>query len=309
MITVVGGSGMLGKHVCRELIAGGHSVRVMSRHPERAAALQQTGVSITRGDLRDPSSLDAALSGSRVVISASHAMLGGRGNNSETVDDAGQRALIDTAKRAGVEHFVFVSVLGASPDHPIDFWRTKWRTEQYLRNSGLPFTIIRPAAFMDLHAYELLGKAVLENKRVVLSGAGTSERNLVAAEDVARVIALHVTANSPRGEIIELGGPENLSALQIVQAFERFGKQKAKPMHLPLPLLRGLSVVIGLFHRGVGRVLRTAVMTESTNQSFDGAAPNLDMPFMPMTLEQWMQKNCRHPQCSENPPHQPVVEA
>lgn len=300
---------MLGKHVCRELIAGGHTVRVMTRYPERAVALQQTGVTITRGDLRNPTSLDAALSGSRVVISASHAAIGGRGNNSGLVDDVGQRVLIDWAKRAGVEHFVFVSALGASSDHPIDFWRTKWRTEQYLQQSGVPFTIVRPAAFTDFHAYELLGKAVLQNKRVAISGAGTNARNFVAAEDVARVIAPCVHANSPRGATIEIGGPENLSVVQVVRAFEEFGKQSAKPMHLPLPVLRGLSVLIRPFHPGVGRVLRAAVMTETTSQSFHSTAPNAEVPFVPMSLSQWMQKYCRLAQDSGSRPHQPVMEA
>ena len=309
MITIIGGTGMLGGHLCRELRAGGFPVRVMTRNPERARALEQSGVELTRGDLRDPSSLHAALSGARVVISASHALLGGRANSSAQVDDAGQRTLIDAAKRAGVEHFVFVSALGAAPDHAVDFWRTKWRIEQYLKASGLPHTIVRPSAFMDMHAYELLGKPVLQDKRVAISGAGTNARNFVAAEDVARLIALHVQPGATPCEIIEIGGPQNLSSLQVVRVFETFGKKSAKALHLPLSVLRTLSAVITSFHPGVGRVMRAAAVFETTDQAFDAAPLTSGFSFPLMTLEQWVQKNCSPPRGLENRPLPPGAEA
>ncbi len=63
---------------------------------------------------------------------------------------ASNRQLIDAAKVAGAKYFIFVSVQGASPDSPLEFFRIKYRTEEYLRASGLNFTILRPSAFMDL---------------------------------------------------------------------------------------------------------------------------------------------------------------
>lgn len=292
MITVVGGSGMLGGYLCRELLAANLPVRVMTRKPENAGKLAQMGVTVARGDLRKPESLPAALSNARVVISASHALLGGRANSSEQVDGAGQRALIDAAKRAGVEHFIFVSAFGAAPDHEIDFWRTKWGTEQYLKASGLPYTIVRPTAFIDMHVYELLGKAVLQNKRVAVTGAGTNQRNFVAAEDVARIIAQQVKSGPGKNEIIDIGGPQNLSTLEAVQVFETFGGRPARRMHLPLALLRPLSVVIGVFHPGIGRILRTAMNAETHDQRFDVASGAARTALPLMTLEQWVEKNC-----------------
>ena len=102
------------------------------------------------GDLRNPASLLNACQGVEQVLAAAHALVGKGDNNPHTVDDAGNRQLIDAAKVAGAKYFIFVSVQGASPDSPLKFFRIKYRTEEYLRASGLNFTILRPSAFMDL---------------------------------------------------------------------------------------------------------------------------------------------------------------
>src|SRR4029079_4885064 len=138
------------------------------------------GAKPVRADLRDPDALEFAVRGARVVIAAAHSLLGRGEESSEKIDDEGHRSLIDAAKSAGGEHCIYTSVIGASRDHPVDFWRSKARIEDYLRDSGLTYTIIRPTSFMETHAHMLLGKYVLENKRVLLLGSGKNKRNFVA---------------------------------------------------------------------------------------------------------------------------------
>jgi uncharacterized protein YbjT (DUF2867 family) len=152
MILLVGGTGNLGGHVARQLLAKGHPVRAMTREPMEASTLEAAGAEIVRGDLRDMDSLRAATRGVRAIVSASHSMLGVGRSSSARVDGDGQHALIVAAKDAGVAHFVFTSVLGASTSHPVNFWRTKARIERHLEGSGLGYTIIRPSAFMEIHA-------------------------------------------------------------------------------------------------------------------------------------------------------------
>jgi uncharacterized protein YbjT (DUF2867 family) len=77
------------------------------------------------------------------------AMRGGE-DNPQGVDLEGNRNLIGAAREAGVEHFVFVSLLGADPDHPAPFVRAKARSEATLRESGMQYTIVAPAAFMEV---------------------------------------------------------------------------------------------------------------------------------------------------------------
>lgn len=287
MILVVGATGMLGRKVTRLLLQGGTSVRAMTRVVPNTDELKALGARPVRGDLRDPDSIEFAVRGARAVVAAAHAMLGRRDGSSELIDDAGHRNLIDAATKAGVEHFVYTSAVGASADHPVDFWRTKARVEAYLKKSGMAYTIIRPTAFMDMHAYQLIGKAVIEGKRVMLFGKGRNPRNFVAAEDVAKVINGVLQIPAFRGRTIEIGGPENLTSHQVVEAFERVSGKEAKITHVPLGLLRTVSTMVRPIHPGISRVIDFGVLAETTDQTFDASKTALDLPISLTSLEKW----------------------
>ena len=134
----------------------------------------------------------------------------------------------DALRAAGSGHFIFTSVLGASPSHPADFWRTKARIERYLVASGIPYTIIRPSAFMEVHAYQLIGKAVLTGKPVMLFGPGDNPKNFVAAAAVAALVVRALDDARLRGETIEIGGPDSHTSRQVVAVFERVAGKTAR---------------------------------------------------------------------------------
>ncbi|TMD64435.1 MAG: SDR family oxidoreductase [Chloroflexi bacterium] len=184
MILIVGASGRLGSAVAQRLLAEGKSVRGMTRAPLNLAHLKQQRAEVVSGDLRDPASLLRACQGVEQVLAAAHALDGKGDNTPQTVDDAGNRQLIDAAKAAGVKHFVFMSVLGASPNAPLEFFRIKYRTEEYLRASGLAFTIIRPSAYMDLWA-QLIGQPILKQGKTTIFGVhsdAASQSNLESSD-------------------------------------------------------------------------------------------------------------------------------
>ena len=246
-----------------------------------------------KGDLRDVESLEFALRGVSTVISATHSMLGKGDASVEIVDDEGQRSLIDVSKQAGAEHFIFVSVAGAALDHPIDFWQAKARVERYLRDSGMTYTIIRPTAFMEMHAYELIGKFVESGKMVVMFGRGTNPRNFVAAGDVAKMIV--AATDDPRmlGETIEIGGPENLTANQVAETFARISGKKARLTHLPVAIARAVSGAMQRVHPGIGRVIKAAVLSETTDQRFDATSLASKYPIKLVRLEDWARAKTR----------------
>ena len=287
MILVVGGTGNLGQPVVLQLLAEGKAVRVMTREPLRASKLQAAGAQVVKGDLRDAQSLKQATQGARIVVSSSHALLSGRANSSRLVDDTGQHALIHAAEQAGVEQFVFVSALGASPSHPIDFWRTKARIEEFLRTRPLRFTIIRPSAFIGLHAYDLIGKPVVTGKPVIMFGAGTQLINYVAESDVATLLISAIDNSAMDGQTIEIGGPDNLSAHQIVQIFEKLSGRTARVVHVPLLIPRVLSGLIQPMHEGIGRLLKASANLPKQDMTFDPRELLSRYPRTLTRLEDW----------------------
>jgi uncharacterized protein YbjT (DUF2867 family) len=179
MNLIIGATGNLGGSVSRLLLNAGKSVRAMTRTPEKAEALKKLGAEIVIGDVRDRQSLDQACQGIEKIFAASHSFEGKGKSSPQIVDGQGNRHLIDAAKAAGVKHFVFTSALGARPDHPVDFYRIKYQTEQYLQARGLNYTILRPAAFMDSWA-EMIGRPIVDQKKVTIFGSGRNPVNYVA---------------------------------------------------------------------------------------------------------------------------------
>jgi uncharacterized protein YbjT (DUF2867 family) len=287
MILVVGATGTLGRKVVRTLLASGEEVRAMTRVLAKVDELKALGARPIRGNLADPESLEFAVRGARVVVAAAHSILGRGHESSEAVDDEGHRSLIDTAKAAGVEHFIYTSVFQASSDHPLDFWRTKARVERHLQDSGMAYTIVRPTSFMDMHAYQLIGKSVIEGKRAMLTGRGTNLRNFVASEDVAKAVVGALRIPSLRGQTIDVGGPENLSGHDVVQIFERVSGRKAKVGHVPIRALRIMSRAVAPVHPGVSRIMKMAVISETTDQTFDPSVLRTKMPITLTSLESW----------------------
>ena len=287
MILVVGASGALGSIVAGRLLEKGEAVRGMSRTPQKLTGLKEMGGEVLQGDLRDPASLRRACDGATKVVAAAHSILGRGDERSELVDDKGHRDLIDAAREAGVQHFVYISVIGASPDHLSRFARHKYEVEQYLKASGLPYTIIRASCFMWFHVHELIGEPVLETGKVRLFGKGESTRNFVAEGDVAECVLMALEDGNSRGTTIEIGGPENLATVDVVTIYEQLSGRKAKVSHVPQGALRVMSPLLRPFHPGLSQVMALSLHEDVHGSSFD-VAPLLERyPLRLTTVEEY----------------------
>jgi uncharacterized protein YbjT (DUF2867 family) len=288
MIVIVGGTGTMGSSAARQLLAEREAVRIVTRSRERAEALGRMGAEIVDGNLLDRESMIRACKGATGVLSAAHSIFGRGKHASVHVDGRGHRDLIDAAREAGVHHFVYTSVFDFGGAYrSIPFIRIKYETEKYLSSSGLAHTILRPTVFMQPHAHALIGVPVVRKGRVVLFGSGRVRRNFVAPEDVARVAVASLRDPSLAGETVDVGGPENLTDLDVVRIYERLSGRTAKVRHVPIPLVRWMSVIARRVHSGVGQVLRMAVLGQSEGQMFDADSFSKRFGFAPARLERW----------------------
>ncbi|MDB5235778.1 MAG: putative nucleoside-diphosphate-sugar epimerase [Hymenobacter sp.] len=295
MILIVGASGVLGQEAAHQLLRAGHRVRVLTREPARATALVEAGAEVVAGDLTDPTTLPPALRGVDTVLTAAHGLLGRGKYRSELVDDAGHRALIDAAREAGVGHFIYTSAYGASPTHPLDFYRTKYRVEQYLQQSGLPYTILRPSAFMEWHAHNLLGKSILEKGSTVVFGAGNNPTNFVAAHDIAQLLLQILPDQKARQRIITIGGPTNPTKNEVAALYGQRAGIVPKVRHLPLALLRAMAPVLRPFHPGISRVMQMGVWADEQGQTLDMADTLRTFPLALTTIEAFVEEQAvRH---------------
>ena len=289
MILILGASGFLGREVTSLLLSQGQQVRLMVRTPAKVDDLKQGGAEIVPGDLIDPPSLRRACQGVDKVFSAAHSLLGKGRYNSKAVDDAGHRDLIDAAKTTGVAHFVYTSALSAAPDHPIDFWRTKYRVEEYLKASGLHYTVLRPSAFMEWHAHIFNGKSILEKGKTSLLGNGTKPRNFIAVRDVAQFAVLALTDAKLSNRTLELGGPDNATNNQVAELYGKLAGITPKISHMPPMMARGLSIVLKPFQPGVSRIMYVnSLPDDAYRETFDPTALLAKFPMHLITLEEFI---------------------
>lgn len=280
MILIAGASGRLGGLVARQLLADSKPVRAMSRTPSSLAELQKLGAEIVVGDQRNPQSLATACQGVDAVFTATHAFTGKGDNGPHAVDDVGNRNLIDAARAAGVGHYVFTSVIGARPDSPVDMFRYKYTTEQYLQASGLSYTILRPTAFMETWVH-VLGDPIVKNGRAMVFGRGTNPINFVSVDNVVKLAIQALSDPHARGKVIEIGGPENVTEMRFVQLIQQTTRRTGKIQHIPLPMMRLMGVVTQPINPAFSRQNQAGILMDTEDMTFD---PTETLKLFPMQL-------------------------
>jgi uncharacterized protein YbjT (DUF2867 family) len=239
MILVVGATGALGGEICRRLVERGERVRGLVRdtsNPDTVARLTSLGVGTVRGDLRDRASLDAACAGVEAVVSTATTTLSRQpGDGIAVTDRDGQLALVDAAQAAGVRRYVYVSVSGNLGGGDA-LTQAKRAVEARVRASGMTYTILRPTVIMEVWLGPALGFDYAAGK-VTVFGAGDAPISWIALGDVAEFAARSVRDPAAEDATIELGGPEALSANEVVRVFETTAGRPFEVQRVPLQAL------------------------------------------------------------------------
>lgn len=240
MIFVAGATGFLGGEICRRLIAGGESVRGLIRptsDPAVVDRLRGLGVETVIGDVRDRASLDAACRGAQTVVSTVTTTRSRQpGDTIEATDEIGQLNLVDAARDAGVERFVFVSYSRQLDDEgPLT--HAKRAVEERLRTSGMAWTILRPSYFMEVWLSPNVGFD-FNQRKATLYGDGERKISFISLGDVAEFAVRAVLSPVAANAAIELGGPDAFSPNEVVRIFEETCNQPFEVQHVPENALR-----------------------------------------------------------------------
>ncbi|MEU4603958.1 NAD(P)H-binding protein [Kribbella sp. NPDC023972] len=213
---VTGGTGTLGRQVVPLVQAAGWKVRVLSRH----ARAQADGIEYVAADLLQGDGIDAALAGVDVVV---HLAGGPKG------DEIGTRNLVQAAERAGVKHLVHISVT-AVDQLPLTYFRSKLGAEQAVRESSVPWTVLRAAQFHDLALKTVRAMAKLP----VLPVPGGLRFQPVDARDVAERL-VELALGEPAGLVPDLVGPKVYTLGELAQDYlNATGKRRLSiPIRVP----------------------------------------------------------------------------
>jgi uncharacterized protein YbjT (DUF2867 family) len=281
MILVAGGTGHLGIELVPLLTSRDIPVRILTRDPDRARQRLGETPQFAKGDARSPNTLEAALKGVDAVVSAMTGF-GPGAPGPRAVDYEGNLNLIRAAETAGVRRVVLVSIHGTTADHAMELWRMKHRAEEALQASGLDWVIVRPNAFMELWA-ELVGGPIFKNGKATVFGRGDNPINFNSAVDVARFVELALFDPGLSRTILSVGGPENLTLNELVGQIERAAGRKAAVKHVPVPMMRLMSLVMRPLKPDVAAMIQGGIAFDTVDMTFDASDLRRRFPQIELT--------------------------
>lgn len=289
-VLVVGATGFLGAKIVTKLQAEpGVIIRSMSRKDAPSDA--PAGVEWVRGDMMDPASLDRALEGADVVVSSANGYM----KESIEIDFAGNRNLVEAAARAGVQRFVFLSIVACEKAEDVPHFHAKKVAEDLIKASGVPYVFVRAPAFLD-QSDDYIAKAVKGGKFYAV-GDKTTRWSYVLTDDLAANLASAAAwqGDDIGGQTIDIGWSDGPKSQQdIANVISRLLGKRLTMWTVPWALFSILVRPVRLFSE-LGYDLmrmflffRRGVFVADTRlqERFFGPAPSSDE-----AIARWAQAN------------------
>jgi NADH dehydrogenase len=243
LVTVVGGSGFLGRYIVQRLAETEARIRVAVRNPERAGFLRPLGglgqISVVKADVGTGHGLAAAFEGSTAGINLVGILDERGGQRFDAVQAAGAARAASAAAAAGVSAYVQMSAIGADAASSVPYARTKAEGEAAVL-SAMPFaTILRPSLVVgpeDQFLNRFAAMAVMAPVLPVVSGG--SKFQPVYVLDVAAAVLAALQSTAARGKTYALGGPDVMTFRAIMAMINRETQRKRTLLDLPDGLAR-----------------------------------------------------------------------
>lgn len=236
LVLIDGATGYLGSHLTQQLINDGRRVRCLVSRQSNAKdieTLRHLDAEIKTGSLLNDQNISELFTGVSCAVHLIGSIAPRRGESLVDLHQTMSRRFAESCKAGGVKRIIMVTALGTGPDASSQYHRTKWLAEEEIRQSGLPFTILRPSLLVGRLVGRRDSKLVkrlmdlIENKPFVpLINGGANKIQPLFIKDMVEAMS-KCAGGSYTGETIELGGSTVLSMYRFVETLEEIvGKRK-----------------------------------------------------------------------------------
>lgn len=239
IVTIIGGTGFVGRYVVKRLAAAGYTIRVIARHPDAALHLKTSGhvgqIVLMSGDLADPETLVGKLDYSYAVINLVGVLFESGRQSFSHLHAQGAEKLAQMAKAAGAQRFVHLSALGIDKAKGSNYARSKLLGEKAVLAAFPEATILRPSIIFgpEDNFYNQFATMAGIAPALPLIGGGKTKFQPVYVGDVAQAVEVCLARPEAMGATYELGGPRVYSFQEILEyILQTIGKKR--PL-VPLP--------------------------------------------------------------------------
>jgi uncharacterized protein YbjT (DUF2867 family) len=239
-VFLTGATGFVGRHMLTRLLSEGHAVRALVRDPQKANLAEHAKVELVAGDVVEGAGLDQGMQGCDAVVHLVGIIVAKGSNTFERVHHLGTRNLVEAAKRTGIRRFVQMSALGVRADGVAPYQTTKWKAEEEVRRSGIPFCILRPSLiFGEGDGFVTQMMATMRSAPLFrpVPGSGKPKFRPIFIGDVTECFVRALTAEAATNQTVELGGPDELTLNEVLAEIARCAGVRKPAVHIPLPLM------------------------------------------------------------------------
>ena len=244
LVTIVGGSGFVGRHTVKLLASAGYRIRVLVRNTTAAEFLKTAAtvgqIAIEHADITRPETLAGKFAGSDAVISLVSILYESGAQKFDAINVAGAKAIATEAKKAGVKAFVHVSALGIQNTKDTNYGRTKLAGEAAVREAFPEATFLRPSLVIGPEDgfFQRFGRMSMISPVLPLIAGGTTQFQPVLVTDVAKAILAAVQNVEAQGKTYELAGPKSYSFKALLQLMASITKRSPCLISMPAGLAK-----------------------------------------------------------------------
>jgi uncharacterized protein YbjT (DUF2867 family) len=222
-VFLTGATGFVGRRMLQRLLAEGHTVRALVRDGRKLRTDERA--ELCTGDVVSRTGLDGGLQGS---------------NTFERVHHIGTHNVVEAARRSGIRRLIHMSALGARADGVAAYQTSKWKGEEEVRKSGIPFCILRPSLIFgpgDGFVTQMMDTMKKSPLFRPIPGDGSPKFRPIHVDDVTFCFARALTLPAVTNQTVELGGADELTLDQVLSEIARCGGVRKPALHIPMPLM------------------------------------------------------------------------
>jgi uncharacterized protein YbjT (DUF2867 family) len=290
-VLVAGATGQLGRVIAVKLLEAGVPVRALARNRERLEPLAAAGADVVAADLLDLAAITHACRGVSQVISTANNNMGKGAGSPLRIDLAGHQNLCAAARNTGVRRILYVSTPAARPLAGVDIFRLKWHIADAIRRSQVPYVILQPTAFMDVWVDTLLAAGIQRTGVTTIFGDGTGVANYISVNDVADFAVKILAREDVVNEVVDFGGPSDISLNDLATLVERRLGASGKRRHIPVLAMKVMPKLIKPFNETLARMMTLGHFAATESRAFPEWKKSADrFGVMPETIEHYVER-------------------
>lgn len=250
-VFVTGGTGFVGRNIVEKLIKYGHDVVLLVRNKDSIKRLEPFAnqLKFVNGSIQDAAALEKGISGCDAVIHLVGIIMEVGTNTFESVHYEGTKNVVEASRSAGIKRFIHMSAEGTKPSAPSKYHKTKFLAEEYLKSSGLNYTIFRPSMLFGPgdKSFNVLADLVRKAPFIPVIGDGNYKWQPISVKNVAEIFVLSLENSRSEKKIYEVRGTDVFTFNQILDILmELLGIKKPK-VHISVGVVRPIVYLLDRF--------------------------------------------------------------